>query len=72
MSIRAVRPARAVTEDFTFRSSELSADDFRSLAARFGSPLLVIDCEAVRRQYRRLAAALPPEAGGRTARRPTA
>jgi len=59
MSIRAVRPARAVTEDFTFRSLELSADDFRSLASRFGSPLLVIDCEAVRRQYRRLAAALP-------------
>ncbi|MEP6885553.1 MAG: type III PLP-dependent enzyme [Gammaproteobacteria bacterium] len=31
----------------------------RQLAARYGSPLLVIDAERVRRQYRRLAAALP-------------
>ncbi len=31
----------------------------RHLAARYGSPLLVIDAERVRRQYRRLAAALP-------------
>lgn len=29
------------------------------LASEFGSPLLVIDCERVRAQYRRLAAALP-------------
>jgi ornithine decarboxylase len=29
------------------------------LAARHGTPLLVIDCEAVRRQYRSLSAALP-------------
>ena len=29
------------------------------LAARFGSPLLVVDCDVVRAQYRRLAAALP-------------
>lgn len=29
------------------------------LASEFGSPLLVIDCERVRTQYRRLAAALP-------------
>ncbi len=31
----------------------------RHLAARYGSPLLVIDAERVRRQYRRLSAALP-------------
>jgi ornithine decarboxylase len=31
----------------------------RHLVARYGSPLLVIDAERVRRQYRRLAAALP-------------
>ncbi len=31
----------------------------RSLAARFGSPLLFIDCNIIRRQYRALAAALP-------------
>jgi ornithine decarboxylase len=30
-----------------------------ALAARYGSPLFVIDCEVVRRQYRALAAALP-------------
>ncbi len=29
------------------------------LAARFGSPLLVVDCDVIREQYRRLAAALP-------------
>ncbi|MEP6545908.1 MAG: type III PLP-dependent enzyme [Gammaproteobacteria bacterium] len=31
----------------------------RHLAARYGTPLLVIDAERVRRQYRRLACALP-------------
>jgi ornithine decarboxylase len=31
----------------------------RHLASRYGSPLLVIDAERVRRQYRRLSAALP-------------
>ncbi|MGB5132756.1 MAG: type III PLP-dependent enzyme, partial [Steroidobacteraceae bacterium] len=31
----------------------------RSLVARFGSPLLFIDCNIIRRQYRALAAALP-------------
>ena len=41
-----------------------SADPFapesiKQLAARYGSPLLVIDAARVRRQYRRLAAALP-------------
>jgi ornithine decarboxylase len=41
-----------------------SADPFatasiRHLASRYGSPLLVIDAERVRRQYRRLSAALP-------------
>lgn len=30
-----------------------------ALAARFGSPLLFIDCDVIRRQYRALAAALP-------------
>jgi ornithine decarboxylase len=30
-----------------------------ALAAQFGSPLFVIDCERIRRQYRALAAALP-------------
>ena len=36
-----------------------SADSLEALAAQFGSPLFVIDCEQLRRQYRELAAALP-------------
>jgi ornithine decarboxylase len=34
-------------------------ESVKRLAARYGSPLFVIDLERVRRQYRRLAAALP-------------
>ena len=34
-------------------------ESVKHLAARYGSPLFVIDAERVRRQYRRLAAALP-------------
>jgi ornithine decarboxylase len=37
----------------------LTETEIRGLAARFGSPLLVVDCEQVRRQYRALQAALP-------------
>jgi ornithine decarboxylase len=36
-----------------------SHEAVKHLAARYGSPLFVIDCARVRRQYRRLAAALP-------------
>ena len=36
-----------------------SREAIRHLVARYGSPLFVIDAERVRRQYRRLAAALP-------------
>ena len=35
------------------------AEDFRALVAQHGSPLLLVDCEVVRRQYRSLRAALP-------------
>jgi len=34
-------------------------ESIKHLATRYGSPLFVIDAERVRRQYRRLAAALP-------------
>jgi len=34
-------------------------DSVRRLVARYGSPLLIVDAERIRRQYRRLAAALP-------------
>ena len=40
--------------DAPYRAKALQA-----LVARFGSPLLVIDCNVIRRQYRALAAALP-------------
>ena len=36
-----------------------SREAVQHLVARYGSPLFVIDAERVRRQYRRLAAALP-------------
>jgi ornithine decarboxylase len=36
-----------------------SRESIQHLASRYGSPLLVIDAERIRRQYRRLAAALP-------------
>ena len=35
------------------------AEALAALVGRFGSPLLIVDCEVIRRQYRRLAAALP-------------
>lgn len=40
-------------------ATQLNEAAIRSLAARFGSPLLILDCEQVRRQYRALKAALP-------------
>ncbi len=36
-----------------------AAEAIRRLVARYGSPLLIVDAERLRRQYRRLAAALP-------------
>ena len=36
-----------------------AAADLEALIARYGSPLLVIDCDEIRSRYRRLAAALP-------------
>ncbi len=36
-----------------------SADALEALVTRFGSPLFLIDCNIIRRQYRSLAAALP-------------
>ena len=38
---------------------DLNEAEIRALVERFGSPLLVVDCERVRRQYRALQAALP-------------
>jgi len=40
-------------------ASPYDADALAALVRRFGSPLLLVDCDIVRRQYRALAAALP-------------
>jgi ornithine decarboxylase len=40
-------------------STPYAAEDLRHLVARYGSPLMIIDCDVIRSQYRRLAAALP-------------
>ena len=60
-------PRAAVQSLSLFNSSAVANEsnttlddaEIRSLAARFGSPLLVVDCEQVRHQYHALKAALP-------------
>jgi ornithine decarboxylase len=39
--------------------ARLTTQELAALAGRHGTPLLVVDCEAIRRQYRALSAALP-------------
>ena len=56
---RAAKQSLAVSPAHSFDSSTLTESEIRALVARFGSPLLVVDCEQVRRQYRSLKAALP-------------
>ncbi|MBL8264723.1 MAG: hypothetical protein JNL55_00035, partial [Steroidobacter sp.] len=56
---RAAKQSLAVSPAHSFDSSALTETEIRALVARFGSPLLVVDCEQVRRQYRALKAALP-------------
>ena len=56
---RAAKQSLAVSAAHSFDSTTLTEAEIRRLAARFGSPLLVVDCEQVRRQYRALRAALP-------------
>lgn len=56
---RAAKQSLAVSPAHSFDSTTLTEAEIRRLAARFGSPLLVVDCEQVRRQYRALGAALP-------------
>jgi ornithine decarboxylase len=53
-----VTPAQILLE-IDSAQDPFAAQALRHLVARYGSPLLVIDVERVRRQYRRLAAALP-------------
>ncbi|HEY0939305.1 MAG TPA: type III PLP-dependent enzyme [Steroidobacter sp.] len=56
---RAAKQSLAVSPAHAFDSTTLTETEIRALVARFGSPLLVVDCEQVRRQYRSLKAALP-------------
>lgn len=56
---RAAKQSLAVSPAHSFDSTMLTEAEIRRLAARFGSPLLVVDCEQVRRQYRALRDALP-------------
>lgn len=56
---RAAKQSLAVSPAHSFDSTALTEAEIRRLAARFGSPLLVVDCEQVRRQYRALRSALP-------------
>jgi ornithine decarboxylase len=54
-------PRCAAVEPLELDSSAdpFAEESIKHLAARYGSPLFVIDADRVRRQYRRLAAALP-------------
>jgi ornithine decarboxylase len=57
---RAARQALAVSPSHSIETTTpLAASEIQALVARFGSPLLVVDCEQVRRQYHALKAALP-------------
>ena len=56
---RAAKQSLNVSPAHSFDSTTLTEAEIRRLAARFGSPLLVVDCEQVRRQYRALRDALP-------------
>ena len=56
---RAAKHSLAVSPAQAFDSTTLTEAEIRGLVARFGSPLLVLDCNQVRRQYHALKAALP-------------
>lgn len=53
------RPAAAEPLELDPASDPFARESIVHLVSRYGSPLFVIDAERVRRQYRRLAAALP-------------
>ena len=56
---RAAKQSLAASSAHSSDSTTLTEAEIRGLAARFGSPLLVLDCEQVRRQYHALKSALP-------------
>lgn len=56
---RAAKQSQTVSPAHSFDSTVLTQAEIHRLASRFGSPLLIVDCEQVRRQYRALKRALP-------------
>jgi ornithine decarboxylase len=56
---RAAKQSQTVSPAHSFDSTVLTQAEIHRLASRFGSPLLIVDCEQVRRQYRALRRALP-------------
>jgi len=56
---RAAKQSQTVSAAHSFDSTVLTHAEIHRLASRFGSPLLIVDCEQVRRQYRALKGALP-------------
>lgn len=56
---RAAKQSQTVSPAHSFDSTVLTQAEIHRLASRFGSPLLIVDCEQVRRQYRALKGALP-------------
>jgi ornithine decarboxylase len=54
-----VRPSRQPPLELAPEQDPFSGEAVRSLVARYGSPLLIIDAERIRQQYRRLSLALP-------------
>jgi ornithine decarboxylase len=53
------RAARGEGRELDPALDPFAPDSIKHLVSRYGSPLFIIDAERVRRQYRRLAAALP-------------
>jgi ornithine decarboxylase len=56
---RSTKPLRVPAADEPRLEAPYTREQIETLVARYGSPLLVVDCDQVRAQYRRLQAALP-------------
>ena len=56
---RAAKYSLALSPSQAFDSTTLTEAEIRGLVARFGSPLLILDCDQVRKQYHALKGALP-------------
>ena len=52
-------PAAAVAANQAISYAQPSIAHIEQLASQFGAPLMMLDCDAIRRQYRALKRALP-------------